>query len=63
MSTRVKTQEVFETEDLAADYLDFCQHLADTGNTEYVPLKEFARMRNEEFLLNGNFINPIPSIH
>ena len=52
-----------ETEDLHADYADFCQHLTDLGSDEIVPLAEFAIWRDAEFQAQEEFTNPIPSIH
>lgn len=52
-----------ETEDLHADYADFCTHLIDLGSDEIVPLSEFAIWRDEELKAQDDFTNPIPSIH
>ena len=52
-----------EVNDLNIDYLEFCNHLTDAGNTEIVPLEEFAKWRNEELLDSDGWVNPIPSIN
>lgn len=52
-----------ETEDLHADYADFCTHLIDLGSDEIVPLAEFAIWRDQELKAQDEFTNPIPSIH
>ena len=52
-----------EIGDLAADYKEFCEMLKANGNYEIVPLLEFAKWRNEQFEEQGEFTNPIPSIH
>ena len=52
-----------EVNDLTDDYIDFCQHLRDEGNTEIVPISEFAIWRDQELLDSDGWVNPIPSIN
>ena len=58
-----KSAQSAEVDDLAADYLDYCQHLKYLLCDEIVPLSEFAIWRQEEFEAQEVFTNPIPSIN